>query len=64
MGSDVVSCVEAGMIPLLGRIEPCKKQGLTPGARGRGTGNAGKTKEGETRGRGDTGGRDVGTLRS
>jgi len=30
MGSDVVSCVEAGMIPLLGRIEPYKKQGLVP----------------------------------
>ena len=30
VGSDVVSCVEASTIPLLGRIESCKKQGLTP----------------------------------
>jgi len=29
VGSDVVSCVEVGR-SLLGRIEPCKKQGLTP----------------------------------
>jgi hypothetical protein len=34
-GSDVVSCVEAGRSLLLGRIEPCKKQGLTPDPAGK-----------------------------
>jgi hypothetical protein len=30
VGSDVVSCVEIGRSLLLGKIRPCKKQGLTP----------------------------------
>ena len=32
MGSDVVSCVEATGLFFWGRIEPCKKQGLTSGS--------------------------------